>query len=171
MVTVLKAFNRERGTTSFWNAIKQSKDPSVIIALLGDAGDLLGLFIAFCGISLGRYYHNAHFDGAASMLIGVMLIVISLVLVRESKSLLMGETSSRQTLRRIVQLAEEDSSVIKVKKHFSMYLAPDEVILQLNTTFKDDLNTAEITDAIERIMKRIKMEFPRIKQIFIEPVK
>ncbi|MGZ3777796.1 MAG: cation diffusion facilitator family transporter [Mucilaginibacter sp.] len=171
MSTALKAFNRERGKTSFWKAIKQSKDPSVFITLLGDAGDMLGLFIAFCGISLGQYYHNARFDGAASMLIGVMLIVISLILVRESKSLLMGETTSRKTLKRVVAIAEEDESVEKVKRHFSMYLAPEEVILQLNTVFKDNLTTADITDAIERIMKRIKKEFPRIKQIFIEPVK
>ena len=51
-----------------------------------------------------------------------------------------------------------------------MYLAPEEVILQLNTVFKDDLTTHQITDAIERITKTIKKEFPRIKQIFIEPV-
>lgn len=171
MSTALKVFNQERGRTSFWKAIKQSKDPSVFITLLGDAGDMLGLFIAFCGISLGQYYHNARFDGAASMLIGVMLIIISLILVRESKSLLMGETTGRKTLRRVVAIAEEDASVVKVKRHFSMYLAPEEVILQLNTVFKDDLTTRQITDAIERIMKQIKKEFPRIKQIFIEPVK
>jgi len=171
MYTALKAFNLERGRTPFWTAIKQSKDPSTFITLLGDAGDVLGLFIAFAGISLGRYYHNPHFDGGASMLIGAMLIVISFILVRESKSLLMGETTSRKTLRRIVAIAEEDPSVIKIKRHFSMYLAPEEVILQLNTVFKDNLTTQQITDAIERIMKHIRKEFPRVKQIFIEPVK
>jgi cation diffusion facilitator family transporter len=170
LYNVLKAFDMERGKISFWKAIKQSKDPSTFITLLGDVGDLAGLIIAFLGISLGRYFHNSHFDGAASMLIGVMLIVISLLLVRESKSLLMGETTSRKTLKRIVMLAEEDESVIKIKKHFSMYLAPEEIILQLNTVFKDDLTTHQITDAIERITKSIRKEFPRIKQIFIEPV-
>jgi cation diffusion facilitator family transporter len=171
MYTALKAFNLERGRTRFWVAVKQSKDPSTFITLLGDAGDILGLIIAFLGISLGRYYHNTHFDGAASMLIGTMLVVISIVLVRESKSLLMGETTSRKTLRRIVAIAEDDTSVVKIKKHFSMYLAPEEVILQLNAVFKDNLTTQQITDAIERIIQKIKKEFPRVKQIFIEPVK
>lgn len=171
MFTALKAFNQERGKAAFWPAIKHSKDPSVFITLLGDAGDVVGLFIAFLGISLGRYYHNPHFDGGASMLIGAMLIVISFILVRESKSLLMGETTSRKTLRRIIAITEEDTSVIKVKRHFSMYLSPEEVILQLHAVFKDNLTTRQITDAIERIMQNIRKEFPRIKQIFIEPVK
>lgn len=170
MYNVLKVFNVERGKRSFWRTIKESKDPSTFITLLGDAGDIAGLIIAFAGISIGLYFHNPRIDGIASMAIGVMLIAISLILVNESKSLLMGETTSRKTLRRILALTEGDASVIKVKKHFSMYLAPDEIILQLNTVFKDDLTTHQITDAIERITKIIKKEFPRIKQIFIEPV-
>ncbi|HVS94013.1 MAG TPA: cation diffusion facilitator family transporter [Mucilaginibacter sp.] len=171
MIAAMKAFNKERGKTAFWTAIKQSKDPSVFITLLGDAGDVAGIVIAFAGIFLGRYFHKPHFDGIASMLIGVMLIVISLILVRESKSLLMGETTSRKTLRKIVKIAEADDAVMKVKRHFSMYLSPEEVILQLNTVFKDNLTTRQITDGIERITHNIKKEFPRIKQIFIEPVK
>jgi len=45
------------------------------------------------------------------------------------------------------------------------------VLLQLNTVFKDNLTTRQITDAIERITKAIQKDFPRIKQIFIEPVR
>jgi divalent metal cation (Fe/Co/Zn/Cd) transporter len=104
------------------------------------------------------------------MIIGLILIGISALLVRESKSLLMGETTSRKTLQKIVSLTEADEAVLKVKKHFSMYMAPDEVLLQLNTVFKDNLTTHQITDAIERITKTIQVEFPKIKQIFIEPV-
>jgi len=169
--SALKAFNKQRGHISFWRAVRQSKDPSPIIVLLGDVGDLMGLAVAFLGVFLGRLYNNPHYDGIASMVIGAIMIMISGVLVRESKSLLMGETISRKTLRKIVALTKADEAVIKVKKHFSMYLAPDEVLLQLNTVFKDELTTTQITDAIERITTTIQREFPKIKQIFIEPVR
>jgi len=49
-------------------------------------------------------------------------------------------------------------------------MAPEEILLQLKAVFKDDLTTKQITDAIERIVKKIQAEFPLIKQIFIEPV-
>jgi len=171
MFTALKAFNQERGHTSFWRAVTESKDPSTFIVLLGDVGDMLGLIIAFLGIYLERLFHDRYYDGLASMIIGGILIAISLLLVRESKSLLMGEAGSRKTLRKIVKLTEADEAIIKVKKHFSMYLAPDEVLLQLNAVFKAGLTTRQITDAIERITKTIQGEFPKIKQIFIEPVR
>lgn len=170
MLVTLKAFNKQRGKMGFWKAVIRTKDPLTIIVLLGDFGDLLGLGVAFLGIYLGRLFHNTYYDAVASMIIGIILIVISGLLVRESKSLLMGETISRRTLRKIVALIEADEEVIKVKKHFSTYMAPEDVLLQLNTVFKQDLNTKQITDAIERLTKTVQAEYPRIKQIFIEPV-
>jgi len=170
LYTALKAFNKQRNQLSFWKAITQSKDPSTLIVMLGDVGDIMGLVVAFAGVFLGHYFHNPYYDSIASMLIGVILLAISAVLVRESKSLLMGETTSRKTLRRIVALTQADEAVIKVKKHFSMYMAPEEILLHMNTVFKPNLTTLQITDAIERITKNIKKEFPRMKQIFIEPV-
>ena len=165
----LKKFNKQRRGLGFWKAIRESKDPAVFIVLLGDMGDLIGLMIAFLGIYLGHLFHNPYYDGIASMVIGVFLIIISLLLVRESRSLLMGETISKKNLHKIILLTEADPSVLKVKKHFSMYLAPEEIVLQLIAVFKKDLTTAQITEAIKRIIKNIQQKFPRIKQRFIEP--
>jgi len=55
MVSALKAFNSQRGHVPFWKAAINTKDPSVIIVLLGDFGDLLGLMVAFLGIFLAVY--------------------------------------------------------------------------------------------------------------------
>jgi cation diffusion facilitator family transporter len=170
MVTALKAFNKQRGTITFWKAAVGTKDPSTIIVLLSDFGDLIGLFIAFLGVFLGRLLHNPYYDGVASMLIGVVLIVISAFLVRESKSLLMGEPTGRKILKKVITMVQADEAVVKVKKHFSTYMSPEDVLLQLNTVFKQGLTTKQITDAIERITKNIQTEFPRMKQVFIEPV-
>jgi cation diffusion facilitator family transporter len=171
MFSAFKAFNKQRRHESFWKEVLESKDPSTFIVLLGDVGDMIGLIIAFLGVFLGRLFHNSYYDGVASMVIGVVMIIISGLLVRESKSLLMGETVTRKTVRKILWLTHNDPAVIKVKKHFSMYMGPEEILIQLNTVFKQDLTTVQITDAIERITKLIRAQFPRIKQIYIEPVK
>jgi len=169
LIVSLKKFNKERGDLGFFEAIKVSKDPSLFIVLLGDIGDLIGLLIAFLGVYLGHRFHNPYYDGVASIVIGVFLIVISLVLVKESKSLLIGESISRKTMRKILALAKADPSIIKIKRHFSIYMAPEEVVLQLIAVIKKDLATHDITEAIKRISKNIEEEFPRIKQIYIEP--
>ena len=73
-------------------------------------------------------------------------------------------------MRKVLALTEADAAVVRVKRSRSMYMAPEEILLQLNAVFKADLTTHQITDAIERITKTIQKEFPRMKQIFIEPV-
>src|SRR6201996_3305515 len=52
MLSALKAFNEQRNKIGlgFWKALVHTKDPSTIIVLLGDIGDLVGLVIAFIGI-------------------------------------------------------------------------------------------------------------------------
>jgi cation diffusion facilitator family transporter len=169
IIPSFKAFNKQRGEVSFWRAIIDSKDPTTLIVLLSDIGDLLGLVVAFLGIFLSKQFHNPAYDGIASIIISLILITISLLLVKESRSLLMGETPSKRTIHKIIAIAEADDAIIKVKRHFSMYLAPEEIIFQLIAVFKDNLTTAEITDAIERISEKIRQKFPRVKQIFIEP--
>lgn len=170
MLSALKAFNQQRGKINFWKALIHTKDPSTIIVLLSDIGDLIGLTIAFLGIYIGRLEHKTYYDGVASMLIGVVLIIISAFLIRESKSLLMGETISPPRIKKIIALVEQDKNVIKVKKHFSIYRSPDDILLQLNTVFKADLTVHQLTDTIEQITKTIQSEYPLIKQLFIEPV-
>ena len=166
----LKKFNKHnKGELGVIQAIKESKDPAIFIVLVGDIGDLIGVIIAFLGVFLGSVFHNPYYDGIASILIGCFLIIISLLLVRESRSLLLGESIRYSTIRRIIKIAREDEAIISIKKHFSMYLAPEEVILQLIAVFEDDLTTEEITEAIIRVTKKIETEFPRIKQIFIQP--
>ena len=82
----------------------------------------------------------------------------------------MGEPVSKKTIRAIVVLAEADPSILKIKRKLSIYLAPEEVVLQLTAVFKKGLTTEQITNSINTITKKIQQQFPLIKQIFIEPV-
>ncbi len=49
-----------------------------------------------------------------------------------------------------------------------MYLSPDEVLLNLEIEFSDDLSSDEIEEVIERLEQRIQTEWPEIRRIYIE---
>lgn len=168
-ITALKEFNIQRGSQPFWEAVKKSKDPTTFVVLFEDAADLLGLIVAFLGVYLGHLFNNPFFDGIASILIGVILTAISVVLARESRSLLMGETAGKTMLTEVITITEEDPAVIKVISNFSMYMGPEEILLLLTTHFHDEETSVEIIAAIERIRGNIQKKFPSIRQIFIQP--
>ena len=168
-ITARREFNRQRGRQPFWQAIRRSKDPSTFVVLFEDAADLLGLVVAFLGIFLGHQFNNPYFDGAASILIGLILTAVSGVLARESRSLLMGESADPTLLRRVLAVVEQDEAVISVLQSPSMYLAPEELFLLLKIDFRNDLTTVAVEQAIDRIRDAVRHEFPTVNRIFIEP--
>lgn len=168
-IIALKTFNSQRGDTPFWKAVKRSRDPSTFVVLFEDAADVLGLIIAFAGVYLGHRYNNPYFDGAASVLIGILLALISLVLIRESRSLLMGETATPKVLEDVVRLAEANPVVEKVQQHMSMVMGPEEVLLVLRVTLRKDVSAGDVAKSFDDIRKAIRLQYANFGQIFIEP--
>jgi len=166
----LKNFNKTRRDQTLWEAIINSKDPTSFMVLLEDGGAVIGIIIVAICLSLERIFNNPYIDSVASLLVGLLLFLISLVLARESRSLLMGEGISPKTEKSIVQIVKGNSAVIDVKRFFSMYQSPDEVLIVLIVSFKENLNTNEISDAIVSIKDEIRKQFPKINFILIQPV-
>jgi divalent metal cation (Fe/Co/Zn/Cd) transporter len=81
----------------------------------------------------------------------------------------MGEGIAPETQKKIIALAEKDLAVIKVVNVLSTYESPEEVVLMLIVNFKSDLDTQEITDAIERVRKGIKQQFQLVEFVIIQP--
>lgn len=169
LITALREFNRQRGSQPFWAAVKRSKDPSTFVVLFEDAADVLGLLVAFLGVFLGHQLKNPYLDGIASIIIGLILTAVSIVLARESRGLLMGESVETEQMRQMLAVVEQDEAVVRVLRSPSIYMAPEEVILMLVIDFRNDLSTVAINQAINRIRTSVQREFPIVKQLFIEP--
>jgi divalent metal cation (Fe/Co/Zn/Cd) transporter len=130
---------------------------------------VLGLLTVFVFMLIGHTYNLPYMDGIASVLVGLLLVFVSAILARESRSLLMGEGIARNTQHKIRVLAEKDEAVIRVVNVLSTYQAPDDVVLMLIVEFDPDIDTEDITASIERVRLAIKTAFPLIKLVFVQP--
>lgn len=169
-IIALKNFNWHRGNQPFWQAVKKSKDPTSFVVLFEDAADVVGLTVAFFGVYFGHVYKNPYFDGIASMIIGVVLTCVSLLLAKESRSLLMGEPAAPEIIDEVIKIASSNPAVNYIDGHLSMVLSPREVLLILKPGIKQDLSSSEIIAAIESIKSIIQSRFPNFRQVYIEPV-
>jgi cation diffusion facilitator family transporter len=168
-IIAMKEFRVIKGDHGWWQAIVRSKDPSSFLVLFEDGAAVAGLLIVFIFMVIGHYLDMPVLDGVASICVGLLLVAVSMVLGRESRSLLMGEGISRETQVKIKSLVEKDEAVLKVNTIMSTYQSPEEVVLMLVVTFKDDLDTENITDAIARVRSAIKKEFELVEFVFIQP--
>jgi len=168
-VIAFQAFQALKGEDeNIWQAIKSSKDPTTFTVLFEDAAALLGLIVAFAGIFLAHYFNNPYLDGAASVLIGVILASVAVFLAYESKGLLIGEGADPETLENIRKLAEAAAGVEKVINPLTMYFGPRTILLTVDIEFDKKLSAMEVEEAVDRLEKNIRSQYPDIKHIYIE---
>jgi cation diffusion facilitator family transporter len=169
LMIAAKEFNKLRGDNTWWQAITKSKDPSTFLVLFEDSAAVIGLFIVAICMYLGHTYHINYLDGLASLLVGILLICVSLILARESRSLLMGEGIGSTTKKRITEIVEQDGDVLKLMHILSTYQSPSEIVLMLIIAFKKNLDTAGINEAISRIRNIVKDEYNLVHFVIIQP--
>jgi cation diffusion facilitator family transporter len=167
-VIALKELRPKTGKEGLWRSLRSSKDPSIVTVFFEDSAALAGLIVAFLGVLLGHRLNNPYADGIASILIGVILAIVAVFLVHESKGLLLGESTDPATVEDIRAMARELPAVADVKWPLTMHFGPEEVLLNLRIDFRPGLPPGQITEAINRLEEKIREKHPEIKRIFIE---
>jgi cation diffusion facilitator family transporter len=161
----LKATIKRRGV---FRTIRESKVPAIFIIFLEDSAAIFGLSIALGGILLASLTSNPVFDGAASIIIGVILALVALVLFYETKSLLIGEGVSEADLRKIRTGIATVPEVKEVVNLLTMHLGPEDILVNLDINFVDDLSTDQVEEAIDKVERAIQAQLPAVKKIFVE---
>ncbi len=157
----------EPGET-IWRAVQTSKDPGTFTVLFEDAAALLGLSVAFVGIFLSQHFGDARLDGAASIVIGLILATAAGVLAFESKGLLVGEAADPQTIASIRALAREEPGVKNLWNPLTMHFGPNTILLTVDIEFEPALSAADVERTVDRLEKAIRKRHPKIKHIYIE---
>lgn len=165
----LKTFRKMKGKMGYFEAFRRSKDPTTFTVLFEDTAALIGLFIALTGIFLAHQLNIPELDGAASILIGVVLAVSAWLLARETKGLLLGETADPRLRENVLNIAQQDAAVYSANGVLTEQMGAHQVIASLSLEFKDDLTSDEIEACVNRIEAQIKQLHPEIITLFVKP--
>jgi cation diffusion facilitator family transporter len=163
-----RAFLAEKGKYSLWQTLRRSYDPSVLTVLLEDTAALIGLSVALIGLYLAHLYSNPYFDGAASILIGITLCAVSVILIRESKGLLVGEAATPEVVASVTALTLNEPAVKEVKQVLTLVFGPEEVLLNIEVRVVPSLSVGELAEIVSRLESAIQRDHPIIRRIFIE---
>jgi cation diffusion facilitator family transporter len=167
-VVALRQFLKEAGDTPFWEALHRSKDPTTYTVLAEDSAALAGLVVAAVGIALSQRFDKPELDGAASLVIGLLLAGVAVALMRESRGLLIGEGIRPETARAIRTIALGQPKVRDVGRVLSMYIGPDDVLVTMDLDFDDGTAAVDAAAAIAAVERQVRERYPMIKRLFIE---
>lgn len=167
----VREFNARRGGQGWWKAVRRSKDPAGFIVLFEDSAALLGLAIAAVGVWASHTFGDPRIDGMASVAIGAVLAAVAVLLAREAKGLLIGESADPDLVVAIWRLLERRPEITAVNHVRTIHTAPDAVFVAVSADFDDALAMGRAETLIEEMEAELKAAEPRLSSIYIRPEK
>ncbi|MES2136478.1 MAG: cation diffusion facilitator family transporter [Pseudomonadota bacterium] len=165
-----KEFRGSKGKLGWWQAIRRSKDPAGFIVLLENGAAMAGVVVAGIGMFIAQQTRDPFYDGAASIVIGLILGLTAFVLAYESKGLLIGEAADPELVKSLHQLACDQPGVVGVGHVLTVHSSPDQITVMMNVDFRDDMPAGEV----ERIVCEVELEaqrrWPAVRKLFVRPM-
>ena len=169
LATAVKESKKVKGDDSWWQFIRHTHEPSLIVVIMEDSGALIGLVLALIGVSVSWATGNHLWDGVGALCIGILLIIIAIVLIVEMKSMLIGESLDEQDFDRLVAALESVPQVQRVIYCQTEYLGPAEVLVAAKIGVPPELSSAELARAIDEAEAAVRRTDQKRYRIFIEP--
>lgn len=168
LVIAYRQFLREKDDLPLIEAIHVSKNPTTYTVMAEDSAALVGVVIAGIGILLADRFDMPRADGAASLAIGLLLVTVALLLIREARGLIVGEGIRPETAQWIREMALATPGVRTIARPLSMYIGPEEALLALDVGFDPTMSADQVAAAVRNLETAIRGRYPRIKRIYIE---
>lgn len=167
--TAVVESNRVRGRRGWLEFIRRAKTPELPVVLLEDLGALIGLVLALIGVGMAEVTQDPRWDAVGSIAIGVLLTLIAVVLAIEMKSLIVGESASRDDLRAIRRTIDEGTHVRRLIHLRTQHLGPEELLVAGKVELGPELSFAEVAAALDDIESAIREAVPAAEFIYLEP--
>jgi cation diffusion facilitator family transporter len=165
--TAIIESNPLRGKQSWVKFIRNAKQPELPVILLEDFGALVGLVFALFGVGLTLLTGNGIWDALGTAMIGLLLVAIAVVLAMETKSLLLGESATRDDVAKIRAAIEAGgTSIIHLK---TMHLGPEELLVAAKISIGRSDSGQDIAKAIDDAEVRVREAVPIARVIYLEP--
>jgi cation diffusion facilitator family transporter len=166
--TAIRESRTLKGTSSWVQFIRHAKVPELPVVLLEDCAALIGLACAMVGVGLSALTHQPVWDGIGTLAIGVLLIVVAVILVIETKSLLLGESASPAANSRIAN-ALVGEGILRVIHLRTMHLGPEELLVGAKVSLEPQARLADVARAIDAAEARVRAVEPAARVIYLEP--
>jgi cation diffusion facilitator family transporter len=146
--------------------VAMTPDPTPTAVFLEDSAALVGLALALSALILHVVTGSALWDGAASLLIGLLLFVVALVLMRRNGALLIDESAPADVRERLRQAVVQEPWVAEVPELTAVYIGPRQLLVLAHVVPVDGV---DLPASVGRLRHRL-LSMPTIVAAEITPV-
>jgi cation diffusion facilitator family transporter len=143
-----------------------SSDPTPTTVFLEDSAALVGLALALVALGLHVVTGSAVWDGAASLLIGLLLVGVALVLMRRNLALLIDEAAPAEIRERLRQGVAAEPWVAEVAELTAVYVGPRQLLVLAHVV---PVEGADLVAGVGGLRRRL-LSLPAVAAVEITPV-
>ncbi|MEW2359868.1 cation diffusion facilitator family transporter [Spirillospora sp. NPDC029432] len=149
--------------------VRETPDVTFKAALFEDSAAMIGLVFAAAGLALREITGSPFWDGLASVMIGLLLVVVAFALGRDSRSLLIGQSVAPDVQREIRREISATAGVTGVEELFTMHFGPDDILVAAKVNFSDAISADQAEDIAGDIDRRLQERVPLVRHVFLDP--
>ncbi len=149
--------------------IATSANPTPTTVFLEDTAALIGLGLALAALILHAATGSAVPDGVASLLIGALLIIVSILLAKRSAALLIDESAPADVRERLRASVAGHSWVAEVADLVAVRIGPSQLLVIVHVV-PVECDTRTLVNAIEELRAEL-IALPVVSQVEITPVR
>jgi cation diffusion facilitator family transporter len=158
-----------RGHEEVLDHVRASPDTTVKAALFEDSAAMIGLGLAALGLVLRQITGSPVWDGAASIAIGALLVVVAVKLGLDSRDFLIGRAADPKELELIRDEIESAPGVDALLDLRTMHVGPDHLIVAARVAFSDEISADRAEDVADDVDRRLADRLPLIPHVFLDP--
>jgi len=158
-----------RGNSDLLDQVRNSPDTTLKAALFEDSAALIGLGLAALGLVLRQVTGSPVWDGAASMTIGGLLVVVAVRLGLDSRDYLIGRAAAPEELAMIRAEIENAPGVDALVDLRTMRLGPDHLVVAARVAFDDEISADRAEDVADAVDRRLTSRLSVIPHVFLDP--
>lgn len=164
----LKVIRERQGSRTFWQWFRATRQSELMVVAGEDIAALAGLAFALIAVLLAIATGNPLFDAAGSMAIGILLVIVAIAIVREVKSLIIGESADplvHDAIQRFLTARPEVETVLNL---ITLQWG-DKIVVAVKAKMKEERDVAQLLASINACEAALKQQFPEVSWIFFEP--
>jgi cation diffusion facilitator family transporter len=167
--TAITEANKARGSRTFPQFIKDARQPELPVILLEDFGALVGLLFAIFGVSMAAITHDGRWDGLGAIAIGLLLIAMAVILVREMASMLVGESALPEEVEAVRAALLAAPLVDRLIHLRTLHVGPDALLVAAKIGVTADKSAQQIATGIDEAEAILRAAVPTAEYVFLEP--
>jgi cation diffusion facilitator family transporter len=167
--TAMRETAKIRGASTWVGFIRHARVPELPVVLLEDTAALVGLVFALIGVGLTLSTGNGVFDGIGTIAIGLLLVAVAIILATEMKSLLIGESATREHVDQIASAILAGPGIERIIHMRTLHLGPEELLVAVKVGVPRAASARDVATAIDAAEARVRAAVPIARVIYVEP--